>query len=205
MHLDETGAICTRHAPSEGALLTLATIGSRVSSFNHDLASKLQGVMMSLDEIAEYVEREPDPALRQAVEDAMGALKEATALLGSNRALTRTATKSKALLRDVIQAAADRIGVIVHGTLPEGQIEAAVPLLQQALGLALDALAGSGRGRSLAVVTTGDTVVFHANAPAAPGLADALTLAAFVVSAAGGELRCGDGTLSVRLPLVAPK
>jgi hypothetical protein len=204
-HLDETGAICTRHAPNTNALLVLATIGSRVSSFNHDIASKLQGVMMSLDEIAEYVENDPNPMMRQAVEDAMAALKEATTLLTANRALTRTATKTKSTFRDIVDAISTRFGIAIHGALPEAQLETTIPLLTQALALVLDSLAGTGRARSLTAVTTGDTVVFSSTTPPTPSFADALALAAFAVSAAGGELRCGDDHVSVRLPPAAPK
>ncbi len=203
-HLDDTGAVCTHHPPNESSLLTLATIGSRVSSFNHDIASKLQGVMMSLEEIGDYVEREPDPGLRQAVEDAMTALKDATALLTANRALTRTATKTKASLSDVVRAAADRSGILVHGDISERQVETAVPLLTQALALVFDALAGGGRARTLSATMSGDAVVLSSKAPPTPSLADALALAGFVVTNAGGELRCGDGTVSVRLPFAAP-
>lgn len=203
-HLDEGGTVCTRHAPNASGLLALATIGSRVSGFNHDIASKLQAVMMTLDEISEHVERDPNPALRSAVEDAIGALQEATTLLTANRALTRIATKSKAALRDVIDAASNRIGVTIRGALPDGQIETAVPLLTQGFALVLDALVGTGRARSVDVAVSGDTFVFTSSAEPTATFHDALALASFVIATAGGELRCGERKVIVKLPLAAP-
>ena len=203
-HFDEDGHVCTRHNANLDAILTLATIGARVSSFNHDIASKLQGVMMAIDEITEYAEQDPNPNIRRAAGDAMAALKEASALLTTNRALTRTSTKTKAALRDVVSAAADRVGVSVRGAIPDGQIEAVVPLLSQALAVAFDALAGTGRNRSLDAATTDGALVVSSTAEPAATLGDALALASHMVTRAGGELRCGrDAKLIVKLPLAA--
>lgn len=206
-HLDEDGHVCTEHVPADDEILTLATIGSRVSTFNHDLASKLQGMMMALDEIEELLERVGDSDLRRANETAQQALKEASALLSANRSLTRTSTKTKAQLRDVVRAAGERANVEVRGEVPEGQLEAIVALLAQGLGLAIDALAGAGRGRFVNVTATreGDLVKLTFASTAAPtkSFADALHLASFVIARANGELRCGrDHRLHVQLPLV---
>jgi hypothetical protein len=206
-HLDQDGNACTEHAANPDAILTAATIGSRVSTFNHDIASKLQGMMMALDEIEEILERVDDPDLRRATETAQQSLKEASSLLSANRSLTRTATRSKTALRDLVRAAGERVHVAVRGDVPDGQIEATVPLLAQAIGLAIDALAGTGRGRFVDVIASreGDraTLVFASTADPAPALGDALALASFVIEREHGELRCGrDRRLHVQLPLV---
>jgi len=53
-HLDDQGRPCTKHPSATiDELMVLAVIGSRVSGFHHDIASKLQGLMMSIDEIGE--------------------------------------------------------------------------------------------------------------------------------------------------------
>ncbi|MDQ3338615.1 MAG: hypothetical protein M4D80_25910 [Myxococcota bacterium] len=205
-HLDEDGHVCTEHVPADDAILTLATIGSRVSTFNHDIASKLQGMMMALDEIEELLERIGDSDLRRANETAQQALKEASALLSANRALTRTSTKAKVQVRDLVRAAGQRANVDVRGDVPEGQVEGVVALLAQGLGLAIDALAGMGRNRFVDVIATregeGVKLTFASTAEPTNALADSLLLAGFVIARANGELRCGrDRRLHVQLPL----
>ena len=78
-HKGEDGNECTQHPTNSDALMTFAVIGSRVSAFNHDIASKLQGMMMALDEIEELLERVGDSDLRRATETAQQSLKEASA------------------------------------------------------------------------------------------------------------------------------
>jgi signal transduction histidine kinase len=206
-HLDEDGNTCTEHVASDDALLTFAAIGSRVSTFNHDIASKLQGMMMALDEIEELLERVGDSDLRRATETAQQALKEANALLSANRSLTRTSTKTKAQVADLVKTAGDRAHVEVRGDVPEGQVEGVIALLAQGLGLAIDALAGTGRGRFVDVIATreGDLMklTFASTADPTKTFADALHLASFVITRANGVLRCGrDRRIHVQLPLV---
>lgn len=200
-HLDEDGEPCAVHATSEDVLMTFAVIGSRVSSFNHDIASKLQGLMMSIDEIDEICERVSDADLRRATETAQLAIKEASAMLSANRALTRTA-RSKVQLGELVKQASERSGVSVHGTLPDAQIEVVVALTAHALGLALDAVGGTGRARGVGVTATiegGGAHLVFTGEPAKSG--DAFALAAFVIAHAGGELRCRANGVSVQLPL----
>ena len=203
-HLDETGAECTRHAASVDALLTFAVIGSRVAAFNHDIASKLQGLMMSLDEIDEMLDRIADPDLRRATETAQQAIKEASTMLSANRSLTR-ATKSKVQLRDVVKSASERAGVGVLGTIPDAQVEVAA-LATHALGLALDAIGGTGKNRIVDVVATIEDgrgrLVFTSTAEPTTAAGDAFALAAFAIARAGGELRCRDNGFTAQLPLI---
>ncbi|HEX8106419.1 MAG TPA: hypothetical protein VF516_01775, partial [Kofleriaceae bacterium] len=93
-HVDETGAPCTRHpAISPASLYQLAMVGSRAPAFHHDCASKLQGLVMALDELSELTEN-GDPQLIRAVETALEASRELNALLNLNRTLTRPATRT---------------------------------------------------------------------------------------------------------------
>lgn len=206
-HKAEDGSECTEHVASSDALMTYAVIGSRVSAFNHDIASKLQGMMMALDEIEELCERVGDPDLRRATETAQASLKEASALLSANRSLTRTSTKTKAQLGDVVRAAGERVHVDVRGALFDGELETVVPLLVQGLALMIDAIAGAGRGRFVDVIATreGDraSLVFASTAEQVKPIGDALELAGFVIARAGGELRCARERLHVQLPLAA--
>jgi hypothetical protein len=205
-HLGEDGQPCADHAVNEDALLVWAAIGSRVSSFNHDIASKLQGLMMALDEIGEIVERGDNGDLVRATETANGALKEASAMLSANRQLTRTSTKTKAALRDIAKQAGERAGVGVLGDGGDAQIETVVPLLVQGLAVAIDAIAGTGRNRVIDVIGSVDAgrakLVFASSAEPAKTIGEALAVATFVVARAGGELRCGKGRFAVELPVV---
>ena len=54
--------------PSDG-VLAWAAVGSRISGFHHDSASKLQSLMMALDEAAELAGNQPE--LARSLETAM--------------------------------------------------------------------------------------------------------------------------------------
>jgi len=208
-HLGVDGRPCAVHGePSADAVMTFAVIGSRVTSFNHDIASKLQGLMMALDEMHELLAATLTTDVRCALETAQTALVEATACLSQNRALTRTTTRTRAPVRQVIETASQRFGITLRGAVPEADVEAAIPLLAHGIGLALDAIAGAGRARALDVVASASegtlTLELTTAAEARPNAADALGLAAFVVAGAGGALHCRDAQhLVVRLPIVA--
>jgi len=205
-HLADDGTPCTLHGPaSAGAIATLAAIGSRVSAFNHEIASKLQSLMMSLDELSDLLEAQGDPALRRTVEAAHATLRELGALLTANRTLTRATAGTTVPLRDLVRGAGERVGIAVRGELPDGTLEGVSPLLAVAIGLALDAVAGSGRNRAVELTATpaGATIVLGVPMcdPAPANASDALAIAAHVIAAAGGELRCGhDRVLRVTLP-----
>jgi hypothetical protein len=106
-----------------------------------------------------------------------------------------------------VKTAGDRAHVEVRGDVPEGQVEGVIALLAQGLGLAIDALAGTGRGRFVDVIATreGDLMklTFASTADPTKTFADALHLASFVITRANGVLRCGrDRRIHVQLPLV---
>ena len=207
-HLDEYGRVCTRHpAPSSSEILSLAVVGSRAPSFHHDLASKLQGLMMAIDEISEVAEDSPPP-LARALETAHTTLREVLQLLNANRALTKAPTKTRATLAELTARASERVYVSLRGDIVVASLEGAVPALIHALALVLDVAGGPGRGRVVEAKTAIDersvvmTISIMGDPP--PTMSEALALAAFVFAREGGELRCaGEGTrLVVRLPVL---
>jgi hypothetical protein len=203
-HLDETGKPCTRHPAGElSGILHLAAIGARTGSYNHDIASKLQGVMMAVDEISELA-RTPD--LQRAAETAHLALGELNQLLQQSRAMTKPPSATKVELRDLVTRAAQRVGVVLKGELPQATVEVAVPLATQGISLAIDAVSGTDRRRSLEIRSTvADghvTIALPFAAETAPNLGDALAIASWVIARERGELRCSETELVLRLPVI---
>jgi hypothetical protein len=203
-HLDEDGQPCKRHPPADlSALLQLAALGSRVAGYNHDVASKIQGVMMAVDEIGELARTSE---LQRAAETARVALGELSGLLKQNRALAKPPSPILIELRELLARSAQRVGVRLEGSLPEGAVEVAVPLMTQGLALAIDAVAGTERRRSLALgarLEGGSHVLVLPIAPqVVPNIGDSLAIAAWIVRQDRGELRCSDAAVVVRLPAV---
>jgi hypothetical protein len=180
-------------------------VGSRAPAFHHDCASKLQGLVMALDELSELTEN-GDPALIRAIEAALEVSRELNGLLNLNRALTKPAAKTPIALGELMKSAAGRVGVSLPGTLPAGTVLVTGPAMTHALALTLDVAAGTGRGRSLAITATPvgrDVEIALPAAAAQPSNAsESLAIATFVVARDGGKLWCsasGD-RLFVRLP-----
>jgi hypothetical protein len=211
-HVDETGAPCARHpAIAPSSLYQLAMVGSRAPAFHHDCASKLQGLVMALDELSELTEN-GDPALTRAVETAMEASRELNALLNLNRALTRPVPKTMISVADLVTRAAERSGVAVRpplGATPS--VNVGVAAMVHGLALAIDVAAGTGRGRALAVTVAqiggaiGGVidVVFQVSPQQASNAGEALAIAGFVVARdGGGKLWCSASgeQIVIRLP-----
>jgi len=207
-HVDETGAPCTRHRPAApAAMYQLAMVGSRAPAFHHDCASKLQGLVMALDELSELTEN-GDPQLIRAIEAAMDVSRELNGLLNINRALTKPAAKTAISVRELLKAAGDRVGVGLQGALPEAMLSVAVAPMTHAMALTIDVAAGTGRGRALAITGAIDgrevELVLPAVATQPANASESLAIATFVVARDGGRLWCataGD-RLFVRLPRV---
>ena len=208
-HVDETGAPCTRHpAIASADLFQLAMVGSRAPAFHHDCASKLQGLVMALDELSELTEN-GDPQLIRAVETALEASRELNALLNFNRTLTRPAAKTAIALDELVTRAAERVGVALRGGPPPGVIVnvGAAPLTH-ALALAIDTAAGTGRGRTLQVTATpvagAVELALHSSPLQGPAASEAVAIAGFVIARdGGGRLWCtssGD-PMVIRLPV----
>jgi hypothetical protein len=206
-HAGDDGQPCTRHVPvSLDTLLHFATIGSRISSFHHDIASKLQGLMMALDEISELVEPGGDTDLGRAAETAHAALKELTQIFMLNRALAKAPIRGRTTLRELAARASERVGVQPRGALPEVTVEVAVPLITQGFALAFDIAAGAGRSRSLELTASVVDARVELVLPAAPPSANAnesLAIAAWVFAHEGGDLRCSESQILLRLPIVS--
>ncbi len=205
-HLDEHDRACTLHpAPTRDELLPLAIVGSRAPSFHHDLASKLQGLMMAIDEIGE-ISGEVAPPLVRALDTAHTALRDVLELLNTNRALTKAPTKTPTTVGALLTRAAERVYVNLRGPIVPANLECSVPAMTHALALVLDVAGGPGRGRGVDVTTVvygGHVVLTIVASPEPPANAgESLALAAFTLHRDAGELRCaGEGSrLIVRLP-----
>lgn len=179
-HLDETGAPCARHpAIASGSLYQLAMVGSRAPAFHHDCASKLQGLVMALDELTELTEN-GDPQLIRAVETALEASRELNALLNFNRTLTRPAARTPIALDELIARAAERAGVALRSGPPAGvMVHVGVAPMIHALSLAIDAAAGTVE------------LALQSSPLQSPSASEAVAIAGFVIARdGGGRLWC---------------
>jgi hypothetical protein len=210
-HHDETGHECQRHPRiAEQRLCELALLGSRMPGFHHDAASKLQSLMMALDEISE-LSAEADPMTLGAIDTAQAALRELHQLLTTNRALAKTPQRVEIALDELLRHAAERVGVKLRGALPACTVRVAVPAMTHALAQLFDLTAGPNHlGRAVEVtIEIGDTAlltIVGPFSPAAPNalVAEVLALASFAIVRDQGTLTCAEGDrFTVRLPRVA--
>jgi hypothetical protein len=119
-------------------ILSLALVGARARGFQHDLASKLQGLMIAVDEVAEHNAALGDPRLARAVDAAMLSLRDVQSLLAAFRALARGADPRPCSLRELISSAARSAGVAATDAVPDLSIHATPGAAAQALSLAFD-------------------------------------------------------------------
>jgi hypothetical protein len=182
-------------------LLELAIQGSRMPGFHHDVASKLQSLVMALDEISE-LSTSADPELRVAVDTAGNALRELQLLFTANRSLAKPPQPIRVALRELMTRASERAGVQLRGELPSCDVRVAVPALVHALGLVLDVAAGpSHLGRVVQIATTLGAERVEVTIAGPPGAAnkpsphagEALAIATFALSRDAAELRCTAG------------
>lgn len=211
-HNDESGGACKRHAPpSSDALLALATIGSRMPGFHHDCASKLQSLMMSLDEMGEV---SSTPEMRQAIDTANLALRELHQLFTANRALAKSPQLTRCTLGELIARSTVRAGVKVRGNVMAIDIETSPPAMTHAIAVLLDVVAGPsnlGRVIDIATAVEGSHVTISLGGPPTaavkppPNVSELLAIAAHIITRDGGELTCfgGGERFEVRI-LVAP-
>lgn len=204
-HVDEDGAPCTSHAPVRpDVLLTLALVGSRTSGFNHDIASKLQGLMMTIEDLAERLAGHGDPELHRAAAEAVIVTQEIVKLVTVSRALARTSQPTRHTLRELIAASCERAGVELDTPLIDAEVEVAAPAVIHALALAIEVAAGPGRGRALDAtcgLAGGQIEIVISAAKQTTSLAsEYLALAATILRRDGGDVRCGAERLVVRLP-----
>ena len=207
-HLDEQESPCARHPTATiEELMFLAIVGSRAPGFHHDVASKLQGLAMSLDEISELSQN--DPRLTRAAETALDSFGAVLALLNANRALTKPPTRTSVSFREILARAAERVYVSLAGELVDATIEVSAPATIHALSLVFDLAARPGPGRTLPATAkiNGTHIELRLGCSPSPpsNSGESLALATFVLGRDRGSLRCTEsGThLIVRLPLVA--
>jgi len=207
-HDDETGKPCTRHPdPSPANMLALALLGSRMPSFHHDVASKLQAVMMAIDDLQELVE---GVELKAAAGEAATAVRELTTLFATNRALAKAPQRRPTPVGELFARAAERGGVRTTGELPPCTVEIALPSIAHACAVILDLAAGPmtlGRtagitgtieGKNLVVIVTGPL-----GAPLPNNAGDVLALATFALEREQGSLQCDGERYVIRLPLTS--
>ena len=207
-HLDETGQPCTRHVPSSpNGLLALALLGSRMPGLHHDIASKLQGLMMAMEEINELAETLDQ---KQAASAANLALRELVELFTANRVLAKPPRRTPTPLAEVVAQAAERSGVRTSGELPPLDVDISMASVAHVLAVLLDLVAGPlNLGRKVEIHTTVEAshvVMVIVGPPTAmdklpPNSNDMLALGSFALFRESGELRCGMDRLTIKLPL----
>jgi hypothetical protein len=203
-HLDETGHPCARHAAiSDDILLAYASIGSRVSGFHHDAASKMQSLMMALDEISELATDD----IRGPAATASTALRDLLQILTVNRALAKPPQRKPVALPELVARAAERHGVKVRGDLPPANVNIALASLAHALSIPLDIAAGPPQDARTVDVSCrqGATIVLDITAAGAlanaPNTNELLALAAFLLRREDASLACKPDGFVVELPL----
>lgn len=167
--------------PSD-TLLAWAAIGSRISGFHHDSASKLQSLMMALDETVELLGEE-SPDVRRSLDTAMTALRELHHLLSENRALAKAPVRKTVSVADLLQRAAARHGVKLRGDMPLTAVNVAPPSSIHALGLLCEQCAGSLQGtRTVEVaIATAPTQVTVLMTGALVAVEDSIMIARFLL------------------------
>lgn len=207
-HLDEDGNPCTRHAtPDLYALLAWAASGSRISGFHHDSASKLQSLMMALDEASDAL-GDDRPDVRAPIDQAMSALRDLHALLTENRALAKAPQAKSVPLDELLRRAAARHGVALQGDPGSSIVQVAPPSIVHALAMLLDLAGGALQGRRLVSITVtandSDATVAISGAPPAvpPDTANrTIAIATYLLAREDGSLRCAPLGFEVQLPL----
>jgi hypothetical protein len=208
-HLDENEEICARHAPSTEGLLLWAAIGARISGFHHDSASKLQSLMMALDEAVDLLGHERQD-VRRVLDTAMTSLRELHGLLTENRALVKAPQRELVPLADILRRASARHGVTLSGDPGTSSVHVAPPSIVHAIALLCDQTAGPSAGArvvALSISASGESVTIElSGTPSAKPLANAsetIAVATFLLRREDGSLRCTPRGFIVQLPLAA--
>ncbi|HWO17786.1 MAG TPA: hypothetical protein VNO30_03385 [Kofleriaceae bacterium] len=203
-HVDESGAPCTHHAPVRPeVLVTLALVGSRATGFNHDFASKLQGLLMMLEDLVERLAERGEPELHRAAQEASAAAQDLAELVTVSRQLTRNPGPSRRPLRDLIAASCARAGVELNTQLVDAEVEAVMPHAIHAVALAIEVAGGPGRARALDAecrrVDGRIELVVSAASKTTTYASEFLALAAAILRRDGGDVRCGADRIVIWL------
>jgi len=172
------------------SLVGLALIGSRARGFHHDIASKLQALMMALDEIGDLAEESGDPTLRRAAESASEATRELHVHLQAYRALAKPAAPTPTSLKKLVEAGAARAHARVSGDVPDVQVTVLLAGATQAIALACETLGGPRASRTVRVRATGTEIAIAGDGPVELPLADVVAIVSAVLPARldGNEL-----------------
>lgn len=188
--------------PSD-TLMAWAAVGSRISGFHHDSASKLQSLMMALDEATELL-GDRDAEVQRSLETATVALRELHALLAENRALAKAPQSTHTALPSLVQRAVERHRITLRGELPAVDVHVAPPSIVHALALLCDLLAGPPRGpRTIDIQVTphADHVALSiTGTPPAASVLDAIAVATWLVEREGGTVCSAPAGFLVHLP-----
>jgi hypothetical protein len=180
-----------------------AAVGSRISGFHHDSASKLQSLMMALDESTELI-GDDRPEVARSLAVAMTSLRELHALLTENRALAKAPARKDIKLAELLKRASSRAGVKLTGDIPDLTVHVAPPSMVHAIGLLLDVHAGSQQGaRVIAIETRAETraiVALTGTAPQTSAL-DPITIATWLVEREDGAVFSAPAGVQLHLPL----
>ncbi len=209
-HLDEHGQPCTRHPqPTMSNVMALALLGSRMPTFHHDVASKLQALMMAVDELTELAETLETQA---AANSAATAVRELTTLFATNRSLAKAPQRKPTPVGELFARAAERSGVRPTGELPACNVDVAVSSIAHACAVIFDLAAGPlSMGRTVELngaLASQDkhifvTVTGPVGVPLPNNAGDMLALATFALGREQGELRCGQDRYVIKLPLTS--
>jgi hypothetical protein len=205
-HVDESGAPCTHHAPVRpDVLLTLAMVGSRASGFNHDLASKLQGLLMTLEDLVERLGERGEPELHRAAQEASTLAQDLAGIVTVSRQLTRNPGPSRRTLRELIAASCERAGVELNTQLVDAAIEVVMPHAIHAVSLAIEVAGGPNRARAIdsecRLVDGRIELTVPAASKTTSYASEYLALAAAILRRDGGDVRCGAGRIVIWLRL----
>nr|HEX4313906.1 hypothetical protein [Kofleriaceae bacterium] len=194
----------------DDGLLALALLGAGARGFQHDLSSKLQALMMSLDEIAERGDDLGDAEIHRAAERAMASIKDTHAVLMAYRQLARGAAPAEARLADLVDAGAARAGVAVaaDSTVPAATVVATATATTLAIAMACELAAGTGAVtvRGAAVAGGGVELTVVGGGGRVPGVAraDALALIRFAMVRDGGDAHDGSDGVVLRFTPATP-
>jgi hypothetical protein len=215
VHLDGEGAPCARHVcTSSDGIMHLATVGSRTLAMQHDVASKLQSLMMAVEEIGDLAEGPAIPSeLRDAAAAAVSALANVNEMFAASRAFARRTDRARTSVAELLRKAARRAGVTIDVTaVGEVDIHVTPAMVEHALSLLLDVLGAEGeRSRYVgasAEVTATEVIVTLVGGGAAqtrPQATDLVAIAMYAIGRDHGEVRCGRPDESDRFVVHFPE
>jgi hypothetical protein len=186
-------------------ILALALIGARSRGFHHDIASKLQGLMMAIDEIADRNLVLEDDRVQRAVEAAADSMREVQAQLAAFRTLGRGVDARTCSLRELVTAGARAAAVVAAGELPDVAVVATPSAAVQVIAMACE-LADTTGTVDVAVGVRDDAgieVSVRCRGGELPELvrAEAIALMAFALGRDGGTVRDGGDGVVMRFLL----